>query len=176
MDGMIRAKIATGPYRVLPGEVIELTMPAILQVVTSQPGNPGDEVQPYRARVSEAGTITLPAVGEILVAGHSLTEIEASITDAYYPAYAKKRPSVYVEVVKPKLYRVSIGGAVTTPGVYKLQADEMSLVTLLMKAGGIADASRLGRSSVTCHGVQESDGFSGRLLIRSIGQQTRCLV
>ena len=137
MDRLVKAKIASGPYRVLPGEVLQLTMPAILQIVTSEPGDPGNEVQPYLARVSDAGTITLPAVGDILVAGHSLSEIEASVSDAYYPAYAKKKPSVYVEVVKPRLYRVSILGGVTAPGIYELRADEMSLVTLLMKAGGI---------------------------------------
>ncbi|NQV35726.1 MAG: SLBB domain-containing protein [Phycisphaeraceae bacterium] len=137
MDRLVKAKIASGPYRVLPGEVLQLTMPAILQIVTSKPGDPGNEVQPYLARVSDAGTITLPAVGDILVAGHSLGEIEASVSEAYYPAYAKKKPSVYVEVVKPRLYRVSILGGVTAPGIYELRADEMSLVTLLMKAGGI---------------------------------------
>lgn len=137
MDRLVKAKIASGPYRVLPGEVLQLTMPAILQIVTSEPDDPGNKVQPYLARVSDAGTITLPAVGDILVAGHSLSEIEASVSDAYYPAYAKKKPSVYVEVVKPRLYRVSILGGVTAPGIYELRADEMSLVTLLMKAGGI---------------------------------------
>ncbi len=136
---LVRAKIARRPHRVLPGEVLQLTMPAILQVVTSQERDLRYDVLPFIARVSDAGTIALPAVGDILVAGHSLAEIEASVSEAYYPAYATKKPSVYVEVLKPRLFRVSIAGGVNSPGVYDLQADQMSLVTLIMEAGGIVD-------------------------------------
>ncbi len=139
LNRLVKANMASGPHRVLPGEVLEITMPAILQVVTSQPSGSDNEIQPYTVRVSDSGTITLPVVGEVLVAGHSLTEIEAYVIDAYHPAYANTRPSVYVDVVKPRLYRVSIAGGVETPGVYELEADQMSLVALLMEAGGVVE-------------------------------------
>ena len=43
------------------------------------------EVRPYSCRVSDAGNIAMPIVGDILVAGKAVGEIEASIVDAYYP-------------------------------------------------------------------------------------------
>lgn len=140
MDRLVKAKIARGSYRVVPGEVLELTMPTILQIVTASEPAYSDRIAPiapYVCRVSETGTITLPVVGEIKAAGKTLAEIESAVINAYYPKYAVTRPSVFARVLEYKTAKVSITGAVQKPGIYSLRSDQMSLVSLVMEAGGI---------------------------------------
>ena len=139
MDHLVKAKIDGGPYRVAPSEVLELTMPTILQVVTAEEPDVSGKMAPYMCRISEAGTITLPVVGEIEVGEKSLAEIESAIIDVYYPRYAVTRPSVFARVLEYKTAKVSITGAVKNPGLYELRSDKKSLVSLLMEAGGIID-------------------------------------
>jgi len=59
MDRLVRAKIGGGAYRVVPGDVLELTMPTILQVVTAEEPEISGKMAPYVCRISEAGTIFL---------------------------------------------------------------------------------------------------------------------
>jgi len=137
MDRLVKAKIGRGPYRVVEGDVLELTMPAILRVVTAEGPGVSDQVTPYICRVSTGGTIALPMIGEIKAAGKSLGQIESAVIDAYYPEYAVTRPSVVARVTEYRTAKVSVTGAVKNPGVYELRSDQMSLVALLMAAGGI---------------------------------------
>jgi len=139
MDRLVRAKIGGGAYQVVPGDVLELTMPIILRVVTAEEPRIPEQSTPYICRVSDRGTITLPIVGEIEAAEKSLGEIESAIIDAYYPKYAVTRPSVFARILEYKTAKVSVTGAVEKPGIYELRSDKMSLVALLMEAGGIID-------------------------------------
>ena len=151
-NGLATARLYTGPYRVVRGDVLEFTMPVLLQGVTAaqastaqaQAGND----RPYLCRVSPRGRITLPAVGEVEVAGQSVAEIEENVINAYQE-YVAVRPSVFARVLEYKTCRVSITGAVVKPGVYALRQDQMSLASLLMEAGGVleggAAAIRIGR-------------------------------
>ncbi len=139
IDRLVRAKIGGGAYRIVPGDVLELTMPTILRVVIPEKPDIPERTTPYACRVSDKGTITLPIVGEIEAAEKSLAEIESSIIDAYYPKYVVTRPSVFARILEYKTVKISIIGAVKEPGIYELPSDRMSLVALLMEAGGIID-------------------------------------
>ncbi len=154
MERIRRAKLSTGPYRVIAGDVLEFTMPALLQAVTAakvqaaQTQTRAD--QPYLVRVGSQGTITLPAIGELKVADHTLAEIEEMVIEAYRP-YVVLRPSVFIRVPEYATWKVYVTGAVKKPGVYTLRADQMTLVSLLTVAEGIADTGaslvRIVRSS-----------------------------
>lgn len=143
MDRIQKAKLKTGPYRVVPGDVLEFTMPALLQAVTTAEVQAAQtrrqEDYPYLVRVDNTGMIALPAVGQIHVGGQSLAEIESKVVEAY-KEYAVLHPSVFVRVSEHRTYKVYIAGAVEEPGVYTLQDDQMTLSYLLTQAGGIADA------------------------------------
>ncbi|MBW1673367.1 MAG: polysaccharide biosynthesis/export family protein, partial [Deltaproteobacteria bacterium] len=139
MDRLVKAKISGGPYKVVRGDVLELTMPAILQAITDDQSGTPDQVKPYPFRIGESGTINLSTVGEIKVVGKTLSQIESAVIDAYYPAYAVTQPSVFVRVIEYETAKVSIAGAVNKPGIYSLRSDQMSLVALIMEAGGIVD-------------------------------------
>lgn len=133
------ARAGGGVYRVVSGDAIELTMPAIMRFVGGEDTVSTDRTPAYVCRVSPSGTIALPRVGEIEARGRTLSEIETSIIEAYYPKYVVTRPSVFGRVVDYRMSRVSIAGAVLRPGVYVLRSDQMSLETLLMEAGGIVE-------------------------------------
>lgn len=108
MRGLAKAKLASGPYRVCPEEVIELTMPAILNAVTLEDPDVVDEDAPFICRISEFGTITLPVVGEITVQGKSLGEIESAVIQAHYPRYAQQRPSVFARILEHKTLSICL--------------------------------------------------------------------
>lgn len=141
MNSIQRAKLYTGPYRVVPGDVLEFTMPALLQIVSAAEAKTAQaqvkDKEPYICRVSPKGTITLPAVGEMEVKDQALAEIEENAIKAY-TRYVVLRPSIYIRVLEYKTCRISIAGAVAKPGVYTLRNDQLFLATLLMEAGGIA--------------------------------------
>ena len=139
MNHLENARIGGGPHRAVPGEVLELTMPTILQIVTAEEPEISGRMAPYVCRLSETGTITLPVVGEIKVAGMTLAEIELTVINAFHPEYTESRPAVFAKVLEYKTTRVSITGAVNKPGVYSMRSDQTSLVALLMEAGGIVD-------------------------------------
>jgi len=143
MDRIRKARLHAGPYRVVPGDVLEFTMPALLRAVTAAQvqaaQSQSDLDAPYVCRVSNAGTITLPAAAELHnVAGLSLADIEEKVADAY-EGQVILRPSIFVRVLEYNTSKVYIAGAVETPGVYRLRADQMTLVSLLTESGGISE-------------------------------------
>lgn len=139
VDRLVRAKVPAGPYRVDSGDVLELELPATVypDMLTAE-GAPGAAVT-HTCRVSAEGMITLPDGRQVQVADRSAGEIEQLIVATYYPSLVKTRPAVYVKVLDYYTYRLQVVGAVTTPGVYQLRRDQMSLVSLLMAAGGITE-------------------------------------
>jgi protein involved in polysaccharide export with SLBB domain len=142
MDRIEKAKVKTGPYRVVPGDVLEFTMPALLQAVTAAEVQAAQSrtqpVNPYLARVRDSGAIVLPAVGLMPVADLSLAQIEERVTDAY-KSYIVLHPSVFVRVAEYRTAKVYVSGAVKKPGVYDLQSDQMTLSSLLTRADGISE-------------------------------------
>jgi protein involved in polysaccharide export with SLBB domain len=141
-DRIQKARLYTGLYRVVPGDVLEFTMPAVLRAVTVAEAQaaqfPTKNDQPYLCRVGPEGRIHLPAVGGLVVAGQSLTEIEAKVTDAYRRR-AVEEPAIFVRVSEYRTAKVYIAGAVKKPGVYTAKSDEMTLVSLLTQAEGISE-------------------------------------
>ncbi len=138
MNRVLQAKIIAGPYRAVPGDVLRLEMLRFLEQQPADTATAADNRQTYNCRIADDGTIILPIVGALAVEGKSLAQIEAAIAAQYYPKYVAAPLPVYVSVAEYQTQRVSIVGAVTTPGIHSLRHDQMSLVSLLMQAGGIA--------------------------------------
>lgn len=139
VDQMAASKLHQGMYRVIPGDVLEFQMASILRTLTTEYTDSLGQVQPYACRVSRQGTITIPIVGEIPVMTQTLSQIEEKIVQAYFPKYLKHPPSVVGKVRDYRTGKLSIVGAIESPGVYDCRHDELSLVALIMKAGGIID-------------------------------------
>ena len=136
-----------GPYRVIPGDVLEFQMRVELRIVSSEladwlrPTYGHKEVEPYLVRVSDAGTITLPIIGDIHVAGKTLAEIEALVKSAYYPKYVVNSPMLFcrVEEYQGKHERVfTVMGLVNKPDAFDYPPDvQYNLMEALAFAGGL---------------------------------------
>ena len=141
-EQLLKARIPVTPYRVVPDDLLDLEMPEVLRAIFEVPVRWDDRLRrfgTFACRVNQSGAISLPAVGQINVAGKTLSEIESAVAQAYYPKFVKDRPAVVARIEKYRTVKVSIVGAVEEPGIYELRSDEMSLVSVLMKAGGIIE-------------------------------------
>ena len=131
---IVMAQKPNGSYQVVVGDVLELQMPVVLQKAEPEWTN---ETASYFCRVEADGSICPPIIGPVGVADKTLDQIESMLVQAYYPKYTTARPTIVARVGEYRTVGVSIVGSVNEPGTYQLRNDEMSLVTLLMKAGGI---------------------------------------
>ena len=127
-------------YRVVPNEVLEVRISSFLEPQIDTPASNLNTTIPITCRINRKGMITLPVIGTLPVAGLTLSQIEATVIQAYYPTYAKVYPSVFVKLLEPKYHQVSINGAVKIPGVYSLTNDQMNLLSILKEAGGIIES------------------------------------
>lgn len=137
----------SGPYRVIPGDVLEFQMHVDLRIVSSElsdwlrPSYGHRDIEPYLVRVSDDGNVTLPIVGEIQVAGKTLAEIEEAVKNAYYPRYVVNPPMLVCQV---KQYQsehenvFTVMGLVNKPDAYSYPPDvQYNLMEALAFAGGL---------------------------------------
>lgn len=147
MDFDRLAKGKPGPYRVIPGDVLEFQMRVELRVVSSElaewlrPAYGLRDIDAYLARVSDSGTITLPIIGDIQVACKTLAEIEALVKNAYYPKYVVNSPMLFCQVkeYQGKHERIfTVTGLVNKPDAYDYPPDvQYNLMEALAFAGGL---------------------------------------
>lgn len=90
--------------------------------------------------VAEDGTINLPLVDDIHVAGMDDRQIQKTVKEAYLGKYLKD-PQVSVSVEEFKSRPIVLSGAVMKPGMYYLRGNSGNVLEILSEAGGIrADA------------------------------------
>ena len=82
-----KAKSHTGPYRVVPGDLLEFQLPPVLRAVSSEVPDSSQNIEPYLCRVDYTGNITLPIIGQLFVLNKELPEIELLVANAYCPKY-----------------------------------------------------------------------------------------
>jgi protein involved in polysaccharide export with SLBB domain len=141
------AKKRRGPYRVIPGDVLEFQLPTHMRFVSTElsewmrPSYGRRQIEPYLVRVNDTGAVTMPIVGDIPVDGRSLTEIERAVIDAYYPMYVVNPPPLVCQV---KNYQAdhervfTVMGLVNKPNAYPYPADvQYNLMEALAFAGGL---------------------------------------
>ena len=128
-----------GRYRLVKGDVIAFEMPAILKASSAELPDWTGQSEPYRCRVDFSGNVVLPVIGSVRAEGLTLAELETAVAKAYHPRYVVTYPSIVATVSDYYTQKVSVVGAVENSGIYELRVDEMSMVNLLMKAGGIVD-------------------------------------
>lgn len=91
------------------------------------------------ARVTERGTITMPLVGEVKVAGLSVTEAGKHIAAELKSGKFLKHPQVSVAVTTVRSRQVNVLGMVARPGRYPLDDTSSQLADVIAAAGGIAE-------------------------------------
>jgi polysaccharide biosynthesis/export protein len=101
---------------------------------------PGESITPREtsARVSQAGKIALPLVGEITVAGLSPANLEHLLRERYEKYL--RNPQVGVQIMEARSQKISVLGAVQKPGVFQLTGPK-TLVDVLAMASGISPSA-----------------------------------
>lgn len=116
-----------GSYRLTPGDVIEIKF---IQ-------NPELNEQ---VRIRPDGRISMPLVGELLVAGTTIAELSKRLATAYEDIL--RAPDATIQVREFADRRVFVGGEVQRPGMISLTGRQTAL-SAVMEAGGFkASAAR----------------------------------
>jgi protein involved in polysaccharide export with SLBB domain len=125
-------------YRVTSGDVLELTMPPTMEEVSWDLAQRQIKDEPYYCRVSEDGTITLPVVGIIPVAGMTPSEVETAVIQAHYPRYIVRPPSVVCNIKEHRDERTfAVIGLVRKADSFEYPSNaRLTLTDALAMAGG----------------------------------------
>jgi polysaccharide biosynthesis/export protein len=95
-------------------------------------------------RVNAAGSITMPLIGSVTVAGLTQQQVESRIAELYGAKYLQ-HPQVSVFIKEFTTERITVDGAVAKPGIYPL-VGQMTLLRVIALAGGfgqIANSSKV---------------------------------
>lgn len=151
-----------GAYRVSLGDVIQFDMPRVMSTVKEEIVQNEQRQGMHLARIDSQGRVVLPLLGHIQVAGKTLLEMEEYLVGQYYPMFIKTPPSIVATVSEYNTEPVTVLGAVGQSGTLQLRKEEMSLITLLSKAGGIDDdgarAIRIRRSGLSASSPTSVNG------------------
>jgi polysaccharide export outer membrane protein len=91
------------------------------------------------AQVDAAGNIFLPLIGGVPAAGRTVHEVESEITRRLQAKYLQN-PQVLVTIKDAIGQRVTVQGAVKSPGVIQIRGDT-TLTTLLAQTQGFTDTA-----------------------------------
>lgn len=84
--------------------------------------------------VNADGCIDFPIIGKVEVAGRTKSQVADEIRDAIYPKYVKEKPVVDIRLMN---FRVTVLGAVKSPGMYQSKNERMTFVEAISLAGDL---------------------------------------
>lgn len=95
------------------------------------------------SRVDAKGLVNLPLLGEIKLAGLTVSDAEKFIGISYQEGRYLRNPQVTINIEEYAPREVSIQGYVRTPGRYPLPIESsMTLLDLVTRAGGFLDTAK----------------------------------
>lgn len=111
-------------YQIGPKDLLEINVFELKELNTT-------------VRVSEDGSITLPLLGEIQVTGLTKTQLEKKLCELLEEKYLNDaQVTIFIKEYQSK--RVSVLGAVKTPGTYEL-VGRKTLLQIISQAGGLTN-------------------------------------
>lgn len=113
----------TSDYPIGPGDVVEISVPAI------------EELRGRVVRISGDGAISLPFVGKIQAAGLTEEELRQKLVERLHQYMYHPRVVVFVKEYRSR--QVAVLGAVVRPGLYSVTSGADTLLDMLSQAGGI---------------------------------------
>lgn len=143
------SRLASGQHNsrhLAPGDKLEM------HVVTGAQDDPKD---PWRMIILEDGMADVPLVGPMRLAGLDVQQAQAVIREASIQRGIYLRPTIYVNRIAQKTNRVTVSGAVESPGTYELPINASDLLAAIVAAGGVKqEASPIVK-------IQRSGNFGG---------------
>jgi len=134
-----RDTVGLNYYRIQPQDILQIRNlqgeKFIVNAVATSTTSGGNAAQGESFQVEENGTVALPVIGHVKVAG--LTRIEAKkIIEDLYRKELLKDPIIEVKITNLK---ITMLGEVKGPGNYPLTKDRTTLVEMIGAAGGLTD-------------------------------------
>jgi len=129
-------------YRIKPQDILQIRNLQSTKFIAPDPTKTGDsgigaDSQGGSFQVEEDGTVALPVIGHIQVAGLTRTQATKLIEDLYRKKLLKD-PIIELKVTNLK---VILMGEVRTPGNYPLIKDNTTLIEVIGEAGGLTTAA-----------------------------------
>ena len=112
-----------GDYPLGPGDVLEISVPAM------------EELNGRVVRVSGEGTISLPLIGMMQVAGLTETEVRRKIQHQLETYMHSPQFNLFVREYRSR--QVAVIGAVAKPGLYNLASETDTILDVVASAGGM---------------------------------------
>ena len=84
--------------------------------------------------VDKNGDIEFPIIGKLQVGGLTKSQIVDVVQNAIYPKYIKEKPAVDVRLMN---FRVTVLGAVKSPGVIESKTERMNFLEAIASAGDL---------------------------------------
>ncbi|MEO1496792.1 MAG: SLBB domain-containing protein [Planctomycetota bacterium] len=107
--------------------------------VTVVTGLETEAPEPLTLRVNENGQIEPPLIGPVAIAGLDPTRAAARIASEAMTRGVYRQPQVQIEVLQQATHRVTVLGAVETPGVHEVPRHSCDIVTAIAAAGGFTE-------------------------------------
>lgn len=111
----------------LPGDVVEVQVYGISQF-------------DYKARIDDAGNVSLPLVGEVRMSGLTVTAAEKQIAERLSSTHMMKSPQVLLHITESPNHFATVSGEVKTPGPVQVYGDRY-LLDVISAAGGLTPLS-----------------------------------
>lgn len=109
--------------------------------------------------IATDGTVDLPALGKLSLAGLTIDRAKALLVAEYTP-YLQRPDLVTLNLVTPRPLQIAVAGEVKRPGSYIMSAQDGSqfptLTQALQLAGGVTPAADIGRIQVVRSATGES--------------------
>lgn len=113
-----------------PGDLLEITIAT---------GREGENPHPLKTRVTNDGTVLLPLLGSLPVAGLEPYEIGSNIESLALNQGIYRQPQVVVEVKTKAVNRITVLGKVSEPGVHEVNRGSSDLLSAIASAGGLTE-------------------------------------
>jgi polysaccharide export outer membrane protein len=118
-------------------------------------------------RVTDDGTINVPFVGTVKVAGLDLNQIEKKIAQQVATSGKAQDPQVIVEFVADRTHTVMVSGDVRQPGRVSLLEGVRTVVEAINKAGGPSGVGGQGGTGVGANQLEVVVRRNGQIIVQS---------
>jgi polysaccharide export outer membrane protein len=163
-------------YKLGAGDIVDITLLSPSMAETPTAYDPRiSEFQEYdNLAIYDDGTITLPYVGRVMIAGKTPPEAQKFVEDTLLQYLVSLH--VILTVTQYKSHQVQITGAVTKPGILYLRQTPLYLLEAVNSAGGLQDNADIANATLTHKNgtIEKVDIFA--LLNNGSASQNRILI
>lgn len=153
------------PYKLQPRDVLSINIKTLdIDAANYFNNSPGGQMLAFNEgigflmghSIDENGTIKLPEIGKIKVAGLTVSEAQQLIEESISPFLNK--PTIHVKLVS---FKVTILGEVRNPGHYYIYNEQSTVLECLGMAGDLTDFGN--RENITLI-RQKADGVDATII------------